>query len=99
MNEYSRQETMGKVKRAEYKCTVCSKTFYYKNDLTNHLLKHANEKKYGCDTCDRQFISTKSLKRHQKFECLTEIKCPVCDKTLRKGVKKLFCWYIGLSFK
>ena len=89
MNEYSRQETMGKVKRAEYKCTVCSKTFYYKNDLTNHLLKHTNEKKYGCDTCDRQFISTKSLKRHQKFECLTEIKCPVCDKTLRKGVKKI----------
>lgn len=49
-----------------YSCPHCTKRFYKKSNLDNHVLKHTGDKPFACvhQGCDVRFKRAKSLKAH-----------------------------------
>lgn len=45
-------------------CQHCGKVFKNSKRLKAHLLTHQTEKKYKCDQCPKQFVSSGDLSRH-----------------------------------
>ena len=60
----------------QFTCTICSKTFSLKRNMTRHMVTHKNAK-YLCKICNKSFHRTDLLSKHQ-------LKCSVkeeCDNT------------------
>lgn len=51
----------------KHKCSLCTKTFTRKNDLTRHLMLHSGERKYACTFCDAKFIGSGDLHKHVRI--------------------------------
>lgn len=83
-----------------YKCSKCSKSFDYAEDLRHHKSvahpKDTNNKSkeresFECDICDKQFRSKKRLKRHLESHKIAEEDSDVEEvyhKLRRKGHKR-----------
>lgn len=50
-------------------CQHCGKVFKNSKRLKAHLLTHQTEKKYKCDQCAKQFVSSGDLSRHIRVSC------------------------------
>lgn len=63
-----------------YICQICSKSFYRKSNLQEHLLIHNKIKNYICETCGNNFVSRKSLETHLKTHGVKKFHCDTCNK-------------------
>ena len=65
--------------KPSWQCSICGKTFLYKDALTSHeLYVHSDEKPWCCDLCGSVFKRSRDLKRHLgthnehlNYECKT----------------------------
>ena len=48
-----------------FPCQTCGRTFKDPSGLTAHEKIHTGEKKYGCETCAKSFLTNARLKVHQ----------------------------------
>ena len=66
----------------KHKCDFCAKTYFYKNELTNHIFVHHDGKRFQCDECDVSFGSRRGLQLHRKTVHLkiSNYKCRFCGK-------------------
>ena len=69
-------------KGGTFQCTLCHKTFGYKNGLIRHVrLTHAGEKPYQCNICNRRFGYKHILMEHQNLHFGNRpYACNMCDK-------------------
>ncbi|KAL5015116.1 hypothetical protein ScPMuIL_009386 [Solemya velum] len=65
-----------------YACSLCDKTFNYKNGIIRHVrLTHAKEKPYKCNICHRSFGYKNILMEHQNIHFgIKPYACNMCDK-------------------
>ena len=47
-----------------YQCTECHKSFAYRSQLQNHLMKHQNVRPYVCPECGMEFVQIHHLRQH-----------------------------------
>jgi hypothetical protein len=57
-------EKDAKMKKMEFKCETCFKSYRYKKDLTRHILSHSTF--FKCQLCDCKFRRKDYLKKHVK---------------------------------
>ncbi|KAG4066089.1 hypothetical protein HA402_001336 [Bradysia odoriphaga] len=67
-----------------YKCELCSKTFWQKDSLNYHLKKHIGDKKFKCEFCPMKFLVAYQL---------------VCHRRKHTGSRPYICSKCGNSFK
>lgn len=78
-------------KDPEYRCEICDKLFYRKDNYSKHLESHSQDKNYMCLKCKKQFKSQKSLLLHEKIHDPTNhFKCHYCgaDFLIEKALKR-----------
>ncbi|KAI5895902.1 uncharacterized protein SCHCODRAFT_02620554 [Schizophyllum commune H4-8] len=56
------------VGESKFRCDMCGRTFTRKHNYNDHLLRHANQKQFACDTpsCASRFNTNGDLKSHIK---------------------------------
>lgn len=66
--------------KLNFACDVCDKKFFYKNQLSEHMLEH--QKIHKCDICHKKYKNYRCYKKHivvhlfkKKFDC------SICNKT------------------
>ena len=65
----------------KYSCDECDKTYIVKSSFDYHkLVAHAKIEKLKCDSCQKQFKSPFTLKRHMQNHTWYKIPCKLCDK-------------------
>ncbi|XP_030764078.1 gastrula zinc finger protein XlCGF26.1-like [Sitophilus oryzae] len=63
-----------------YCCDICGKVLLKKN-LKEHMMSHAGKKPYGCEFCDKSFITRKCLKIHTRIHTKEKpYVCTLCNK-------------------
>uniref|UniRef100_A0A8C6TJA0 C2H2-type domain-containing protein n=1 Tax=Neogobius melanostomus TaxID=47308 RepID=A0A8C6TJA0_9GOBI len=69
-------------------CKTCGMMFTTNQGLKSHEKTHsAREKTFLCDVCSKSFYTNALLLLHQKrHDDSFNVKCPVCDKTLKGGL-------------
>ena len=69
-------------RKSSFQCSLCSKTFGYKNGLIRHVrLTHVGEKPYQCNICQRRFGYKHILMEHQNLHFGNRpYACTLCDK-------------------
>ena len=53
-----------------FPCQTCGRTFKDPSGLSAHEKIHTGEKKHGCETCAKSFLTNARLKVHQVRENL-----------------------------
>ena len=92
----------------KYKCDVCEKRFYKKDNLESHCLKHSSLKAFKCpvEGCDSQFKRLKALKVHQNKQHKTSSStgdrhlCSFCGKCFetQSGLKSHVGKHTGVAY-
>ena len=63
-----------------FECPHCEFKSHVKGRLTQHLIKHTEEKPFICETCSKTFARRSALKSHQLTHTeLKQFECPQCD--------------------
>lgn len=71
------------LKQRNYKCDICSKTFFAINDIERHLKVHGVQKKHNCPYCDETFENAESVKVHienHHKDFISSNYCPYCKE-------------------
>ncbi|XP_058452001.1 zinc finger protein 624-like [Malaya genurostris] len=72
--------------RQLHTCTVCSRQFTARKNLTRHMMIHTGELPYKCDFCDRAFRQAGDLKDHVRGHTKENpYICTVCGACFRNG--------------
>lgn len=65
-----------------FKCDVCVRSFYTRQQLQNHMLTHSDMKQFQCDMCGLRFICKATLERHIYTHKLKgKHKCLFCEES------------------
>ncbi|KAG1649876.1 Zinc finger protein 37 [Nymphon striatum] len=68
-------------KEKPYECSVCSKCFLQKHNLTAHMRTHTTEKPYECDVCNKCFSRSGNLTKHMRTHTKEKpYGCDLCSK-------------------
>ncbi|XP_063380556.1 zinc finger protein 98-like [Cydia fagiglandana] len=71
-------------KERNYQCEFCSKAFFSKALLNEHLRIHTYERPYKCEDCGRAFTGSSAWKKHRLIHSdEKKIHCQLCDKSFR----------------
>ncbi|XP_070500995.1 zinc finger protein 84-like [Chironomus tepperi] len=49
----------------QFVCNICSRSYFHKRHLDYHTRKHTDDRRYGCDKCDKSFLYSDAVKWHQ----------------------------------
>ncbi|XP_044754249.1 zinc finger protein 236-like isoform X2 [Coccinella septempunctata] len=63
------------------KCQLCSSSFSKKENLSQHMRLHTDEKASKCPVCERLFTSSHTLKQHMQSH--SDFNCHLCDKKFK----------------
>jgi hypothetical protein len=67
--------------KKSFKCTSCSKDFFYENHLKKHVLsKHSQTPLFSCSVCSQGFATRSTAKSHVE-NSHSNYSCPVCFKS------------------
>ncbi|XP_041664789.1 zinc finger protein 502-like [Cheilinus undulatus] len=62
-------------------CSVCGKSYPSKNNLKQHMSRHATEKPFSCSICDRSFITKAEMVNHMRSHTGEKpFQCVFCGK-------------------
>lgn len=75
-----RRHEVGRTRKPQFECTVCFKRFIVRGKFNNHMLAHANEKKFG-----KRFARMNKLKPHKRRGFVFEpgFLCKFCGKQFK----------------
>ena len=62
-------------------CTYCNKALLSQISLEEHLRTHNGLKPFTCSQCEKSFIRSCHLERHQIIHTREKFGCLLCDKT------------------
>ena len=73
----------------QFQCSICSKTYSYKEAFEKHIKSCSDNREYKCDKCDKEFISFIKFRSHQtvhKAICCKDcgLQIPVNSSTSHK---------------
>lgn len=72
----------GKRRKRQYCCSVCSKSFVFRQGLERHMMVHNQEKPHKCNFCEASFSSAIKLTRHVTSHAgLRPYPCKICKRT------------------
>ena len=71
-----------------FACTLCSKSFYHKDNLQRHMAVHSNEKLFECTFCSKAFKIKDYLARHIKaaHKDIERFLCSTCGTAFEQNV-------------
>jgi len=62
-----------------FSCSMCTKSYKIKSELTQHEMTHSDHYNYSCETCGKQFRGKVNLRMHMKTHLSDEEKKHVCS--------------------
>jgi len=62
-----------------FACSMCTKSYKIKSELTQHEMTHSDHYNYSCETCGKQFRGKVNLRMHMKTHLSDEEKKHVCS--------------------
>jgi len=62
-----------------FSCTMCTKSYKIKSELTQHEMTHSDHYNYSCETCGKQFRGKVNLRMHMKTHLSDDEKKHVCS--------------------
>ncbi|XP_036341045.1 zinc finger protein 600-like isoform X2 [Rhagoletis pomonella] len=82
-------------------CSVCMKRYVRKVDLEVHMRNHSGELPYQCPLCERAFMTTSALRKHELLHNGIRYKCGICNKEYSHPSKlsRHRLHHTGLPFK
>ncbi|XP_059615498.1 zinc finger protein 91-like [Phlebotomus argentipes] len=94
------------VKRQEYKCSVCRRTYINKTGLKKHLQKHGDQcgKQIGCPQCGKLYLDAEELGRHLDTHVnpiVVETSCPslIVPASLSQDITQIIILPTDVNFK
>lgn len=61
-----------------FSCSMCTKSYKIKSELTQHEMTHSDHYNYSCETCGKQFRGKVNLRMHMKTHLSDDEKKHVC---------------------
>ncbi|XP_023158475.1 zinc finger protein 600 [Ceratitis capitata] len=61
-------------------CSICQKRYVRKIDLEVHMRNHSGDLPYKCSKCEKAFMTTSSLRKHELLHTGVRFKCDLCNK-------------------
>lgn len=68
----------------QFHCDQCSRKYYTKTALSEHMKKHRNEPMFICDICGIRQSSRKSFREHLESHSDIKVTCNICNLQIRK---------------
>jgi len=62
-----------------FSCSMCTKSYKIKSELTQHEMTHSDHYNYSCETCGKQFRGKVNLRMHMKTHLSDDEKKHVCS--------------------
>lgn len=87
VKEHGRAPLKIDLKDQIFRCKICNKDFWAKDNLQRHMKLHSDVKNYVCNLCGMAFKTSAVLRKHRLAHI--HIKCLLCDSqfTLRSDYK------------